>query len=1170
MASIYSQIEEIIRKAQDEIIHLEQERMALRREEKNMPRDSYMKEDERLRTHIAAQEQIIRDNQQMLNHFNNARQGIIDLRNLRDLLDRERDPQIRREITEEIDAKEKQVQDSRAHMSEEFQNEMRESIDISEDMVLINPTPGYDNKDAEQDNVSATNTPREEGKDTNVVNENDDEMVLINPTPGYEEVQTSSVVDAYASDIEQARQQYAEAQRQYQASIDKMQEIYRAEQTRFEEGEWADHPRGFDQFVDDYIAKMEVENEKYLHAQAEMRRLDREIKKLEKLQVERVRAEQRSRELQISVEDYQRIVETVSKRSVYVKVLEQQGLGEIVHKRGGRTKAEREAIDAAKEELITRLVEVQKRSETQIDIRETINILYGTDLVVRRGSSNTTTLTEEEIRSIGAQISNRPKQLVKDPNYKPTYTPGRAPSDMPNPYGLTHEDYKMTKEAWDDYIAQGFEPGTEQFNWAVILDGTGTVPKLPQPRPTIAPTMAPTKAPTKAPTMKPTMAPTKAPTKAPTMAPTKEPTKAPTMEPTKEPTKAPTMVPSIVPTIKPTIVPTVVPTKAPTKAPTQQPTVRPTVVPTKAPTKAPKKEPKIGLHQVISKITEGTDVKKNDGKAYRAANIKVAQNFKNELKSGNYLYNIVHLVPAILKVPFQFLSKISGKLRFNKKSKERIATLKENIDTLTEEELMVLYREYRGNRVNGERYPSALNIIIEEKMQEFVMGKVAALNAQIEADYNDVFSVVVQLDQIRAKLSDKSISAKERQQLTEYRQKLLQGRAAQIERIRNNYIETQNWLSGGLNGFGLDMKAATTKLSCVGMRFAKEHDLDKDLEARQTELEKAENRAIADGNDEMALRVFVEAESLMVRETEISNSIFGKRSTGKKYYSPLAEKLDYRDDPFIRDLFTTVAVTSAALQTINAFRGNPAQADIDAANQQLQDAQDLVDKIKGEQGTFKDGMEAQAIQGTTNVTGQVERGALDSTNWGLGTGAYRTADNAGHSFYNQVFNDTQSQISNISSQYASGAITQAQALELMRDLANGTQSTLNNVSQQCLQVFTDYAKTHPQFDLTAVTEGVRYITQHPDAIAQMNNAVVDISSMAGGLTFTQIQALQTLPHDLLVTLVGTASVAALAGNVANTMTENVRKGKYGNNVTEMVEEYAASQDEAREERERSK
>ncbi len=41
---------------------------------------------------------------------------------------------------------------------------------------------------------------------------------------------------------------------------------------------------------------------------------------------------------------------------------------------------------------------------------------------------------------------------------------------------LTPTDYKMTQEAWDDYIAQGFEPGTPDFDGAVILDGTGVVP----------------------------------------------------------------------------------------------------------------------------------------------------------------------------------------------------------------------------------------------------------------------------------------------------------------------------------------------------------------------------------------------------------------------------------------------------------------------------------------------------------------------------------------------------------------------------------------------------------------------------------------------------------------------------------------------------------------------
>ena len=55
----------------------------------------------------------------------------------------------------------------------------------------------------------------------------------------------------------------------------------------------------------------------------------------------------------------------------------------------------------------------------------------------------------------------------------------------------------------------------------------------------------------------------------------------------------------------------------------------------------------------------------------------------------------------------------------------------------------------------------------------------------------------------------------------------------------------------------------------------------------------------------MALRVFIENELLLSKNTKIQGSLLGRRSTGEKYYSPLVSQLDYRDDPFIRDLFTT-------------------------------------------------------------------------------------------------------------------------------------------------------------------------------------------------------------------------------------------------------------------------
>ena len=68
-----------------------------------------------------------------------------------------------------------------------------------------------------------------------------------------------------------------------------------------------------------------------------------------------------------------------------------------------------------------------------------------------------------------------------------------------------------------------------------------------------------------------------------------------------------------------------------------------------------------------------------DGKRYNASNIKVFKGFKEELSSGNYLYNIVHLVPAIVKLPLKLMQKISGKIMLRRESKQNIETLKERI-----------------------------------------------------------------------------------------------------------------------------------------------------------------------------------------------------------------------------------------------------------------------------------------------------------------------------------------------------------------------------------------------------------------------------------------------------------------------------------------------------------
>ncbi len=583
-------------------------------------------------------------------------------------------------------------------------------------------------------------------------------------------------------------------------------------------------------------------------------------------------------------------------------------------------------------------------------------------------------------------------------------------------------------------------------------------------------------------------------------------------------------------------------------------------------------KPKRGLLTIMDELTQGLELGRKDGKRYQASNIRVAEQFKQELSQGNYLYNIVSIVPAIIKLPFNLLRKVSGKIMLGKKAKENIQELRERIAKLSEEDLMTIYTEYRGSRVLQERFPTILNTLLDERIQQFALSKVTAINTELEHRYQRAFSAIKQLSAIDGMLANTTDPAA-RKSLEDQRKALLADQAANIRAIRQGYIEANGWMSGGAHGFSQDMKAAASKLSCVGKRFAKDHDLDGELLHKQAQLEQLEMQALANGDNERALRTFVESERLLSENTEISTSIFGRRSSGKKYYSPLVEKLDYSDDPFIRNLFTTVAVTTAAVSAVRAYQQQLDNADLlrqqEAAikqNEQIIARVNQMGKdISGKRGDMMAGMEAQNYQDTLNISNEIERGTLDTTNWGLGTRAYRAADDAGHTFYSDFYDSTQGAVDAITSQYAAGAITQAEAMELLAELSANTQATLGTVTQSCLDILRPYAASHPQFDLHGVEAAMNYMVQHPDAIVRMNQAMVDVTAMGDTLSAIQLQhvaTLQTLPSNVQSYLLTFATTAGLAANVASSMNGNVRKPVYGNSVTEMVDEYATEQREA--------
>ena len=1021
----------------------------------------------------------------------------------------------------------------------------------------------------------------------------------------------------YQRIYDEANAEYEAAQERVQESIREMQRIFAEERRiRTEDGPFRT-VQELDNFTAEYMRQKIEEDERLTNARTAMKIAENKMRTAERRIRDYATAKEEAARLGIPVEEYERIRKASAKREALQEVYDREGLGEVTR----RTKEGKEQAELTTDEIINMVVEqmrtadsvnisqgaatisqngiINQNGNVNIVIIDTLNITDGQDTPVRIEGARTTQMTVGEKDNVKVKTLAEPRLVPRRGNEPETTNPGPAPSDMieasvnvdqtnanitqtgtinqngginiANVGNITMNGNSSISQSnpntnnddsnnagRNDDNGQGENHNPDEIKYGFNDDGTYRLKKedIIQDDLSTPENDSPTQ-------LNPNQG--------------KKSGQIPGVEPDPNQGKKPGQTPGVEPDPnqgkKPGQTPGIESDPNQGKKPGQTLGVEPD------PNQGKKPNPTIpgarkpsankrGLLTIMDEITDGLDLGKKDGKRYRASNIKVAKNFAEELQSGNYLYNIVHLVPAIVKLPINLLRKVSGKIMLGSEAKENIAKLQERINGLNEDDLMTIYEEYRGNRVIQERFPTILNTLLEDRIQRFALGKVTEINSELELRYQSAFSAIRQLEAIDAQLANHQLDAKTRTSLQSARALVFDGQANNIAAIRTGYVEANGWLSGGSHGFSEDMKAATTKLSCIGKRFAKDHDLDGDLLHRQAQLEQLEMKALAAGDNETALRAFVESERLLSDNTEINNSLFGKRSTGKKYYSPLVEQLDYRDDPFLRDLFTTIAVTSAAVSATRAFQQaqngglTPEQAAAIQRNEaMMKQVNDYGKQIADSRGTMMEGMKAQNVQDTLTASNEIERATLDSTDWGLGTSAYRAADNAGHTFYNDLYDSTEGAINAITSRYAQGAITQSEAMEMMAELSANTQATLQNVTKECLDILQPYAATHPQFDLTGVESAMQYMVQNPTAIAEMNQAMVDAAAIGDTLSKMQLEhiaALQTMPSNVQSYFLTCASSAALAANVANTA-QGARKHNYGNSVTDMVEEYSETQ-----------
>ena len=587
---------------------------------------------------------------------------------------------------------------------------------------------------------------------------------------------------------------------------------------------------------------------------------------------------------------------------------------------------------------------------------------------------------------------------------------------------------------------------------------------------------------------------------------------------------------------------------------------------------------KKGLYTIMEELTNGLDLTRKMNGKYTASNIRVVKGFKEELKSGNVLYNIAHFATAVVAIPINFVREVVDKLTYSMRERENVEKFKERLSKLSKEDLETIWNEYRGTRVIQERYVVIINTLINERMQQYALEKVSAIRKDMSRKYKILFYSMKMVESYD-KLLQTETDLKRISFIKQEREKVLAGKAEMISSLRSQNIEANQILSGGAHGLSEDMKAGKTKLTIAGKRFAKDHDFNNELAAKQAEIEKRENAAIAKGDNEAALRAFIDGETLLRGKTEIKNTIYGQRSVGEKYSMPLPQGLDYRDDPFVRDLLRTVAYVGMGISAANALithgpksdallQQNKADTDrVNAANDAtIEQVHQAGDTLTGNRDDFITGMQSQTGETSVNISQSLERETLDSNSWYLGT-EYNKMDAFNHARYNAMSDAAKAKLEDIATKCYNNQITDMQALEMIKEVANTQHQNLIDIYTEYQPILEQYASTHP-FDLHGVQESMQFVLDHPDAVIKMNEGMVEsiqVGEELAGLSAEHIAAINSLPSDLATTLFGVAtSTAALTYQAASTMNNNVKSGKYGNEITDMIQDYIDSKAKANE------
>lgn len=565
---------------------------------------------------------------------------------------------------------------------------------------------------------------------------------------------------------------------------------------------------------------------------------------------------------------------------------------------------------------------------------------------------------------------------------------------------------------------------------------------------------------------------------------------------------------------------------------------------------------------------------KKDASRVAASNIKVAKNFVNQVKNQPSLfYKITTAAYELPKGIASLIRKGWSKFRTSNEQKERVKFLQEKIQSLPSEDMEILYREYRGNEITNRLDQDSMNFLLNGAIAKYARDMAREYANKNELITRKAYLTKATIDMFQEKMGADKTSKKQKASYQGVIDYLTQDSGKMVGEFLENNNKQEEYLHGnsGIRNQQEDFRSSATKASNKGWRFAKKQDTDFELYHREREAFNAIKEGIikAENGDKQgnidALNALIDYNALEHSETSTKKGIFrGLYSTGKREAKEIVEENNYETDKSLLGLRNILLTFAAGTAIVSEYMH---QLELQTILEKQKDAFDTVGQagqtINSNKSTWAEGIKDTTYENIQAMQDIGERHAFTAQmnqNGRMTGDIYYDLDTKYHDMTKNSFDHAYNSFLDIASEHSAGTITDTQMLQQLADVAKDSYNNLLETYRNCVPTLEEYglSKYATEELIGIISETAQ---KSPEAVVNMYQSLVDVSSIGDELvtlSAEQTQALQSLPSNMLSTVMTTAAMYGLVCQTGKSMANsnyNEEAKQANESLADMIADY---------------